>query len=343
MSTRMTSTVGGTGSGPRDRCARDPTISRTSISSSSGGTASIGSARGWLAGIAPLPSVVMITGAPRRSASATRASPAPSAPPPARMAGRAACANRSAAACVSASVGLLRRRHVRQVGPLDRRRAQHRVPTDLERVRARSLVAEEREEHGVDERGHVFRTRRVLGATDDSLDRGVLVGDLVQHASPAAEVGRRHLADDAQHTAPARVGGRQPGGRVEHPRPRHHGAHADAARDPRVAVRHVARGLLVAGVDHPDRRLEREPFVEPVELHARKPEHDVDAPAPQPLDEDLVRRSARSLDVGHEVAADELPPPAASWVWRAGTRVGVGEVLDPRPVDRRRGSLRSGT
>ena len=287
MSTRMTSTVGGTGSGPRERCARDPTISRTSISPSSGGTASIGSARGWLAGTAPLPSVVMITGAPRRSASATRASPAPSAPPPARMAGRAACANRSAAACVSAASGCFGGGTSGRWGhSIAAVRSIVSQPTSS-RVRARSLVAEEREEHGVDERGHVFRTRRVLDATDDSLDRRVLVGDLVQHASPAAEVSRRHLADDAQHTAPARVGGRQPRGRVEHPWPRHHGTHAHPARDPRVAVRHVARGLLVAGVDHPDRGLEREPFVEPVELHARKPEHNVDAPAPQPLDEDL--------------------------------------------------------
>ncbi len=287
MSTRMTSTVGGTGSGPRERCPRDPTIRSTSISPSSGGTASIGRASGWLAGTAPLPSVVMMTGAPSRSASASKGVAGVERTAAGEDGGPRGMRQPIGGKLRQRGVGLLRRRQVGQIRPFDGRRAQHRVPTDLERVGSRSLVAEERTEHGVDECGHVFRTCRVLGATDHSFDHGVLVGDLVQHAAPVAEVGRRHLADDAQHTAAARVGGRQPRGRVEHARPWHHGTHAHASCDARVAVRHVARGLLVAGVDHSDRRLEREPLVQPVELHARKPEHDVDAPTPQPLDEDL--------------------------------------------------------
>ena len=104
-SMRMTSAPGGTGSGPRDRCARDPMTRITSATSNSEGAASIDSASGCDEGIAPFPSVVMRTGAPSRSATWASAVPAPSEPPPATITGWAARANRSEADSTSARAG----------------------------------------------------------------------------------------------------------------------------------------------------------------------------------------------------------------------------------------------
>ncbi len=188
---RITVTSGGTASGPRDRCAREPRISRTSASSNNGGTASSGSASGWLAGIAPLPSVVMTTGAPRRSANATSGAATAERAAAGEDHGALRAGEHAGRFVDQREVGLLRAGHVGLVGPRRRRTTEHGVPAHLERVRPRTLVALERGEHRVDETGDVLGTRRVLGASDDTAQHRLLVGDLVQHAAAATEVRRR--------------------------------------------------------------------------------------------------------------------------------------------------------
>ena len=244
---------GGTASGPRERWAREPRIRRTSASSSNGGTASSGKASGWLAGMAPLPSVVMTTGAPSASANATSAAPPPSAPPPARITGRFASAEHTGRFVDQREVGLLRAGQARAWEATRPRPSGAWCPSPprwREDVDARCRATRRRRR-----RPDRARPRgRVLGPTDHAEQHAVLVGDLVQHATATTEVGGRDLADDAQHAA-SRTHRRLPARPMRSAaRPGNDRAHPHPARDTRVAVGHVARRLLVTSVDDPNAR-----------------------------------------------------------------------------------------
>ncbi len=90
---------------------RVPTASTTSapdtMSSTGGLVVSAPRHSGWSSGIEPRPSTVVTTGAPRRSASATSAGPAPelTTPPPAHSTGRVAAESASATFATASASG----------------------------------------------------------------------------------------------------------------------------------------------------------------------------------------------------------------------------------------------
>ena len=73
---------------------------------------------------------------------------------------------------------------------------------------------------------------------------------LLQRAAALVEDGRR--AAQQNHRRAGRVRVRHAGERVGHARARGDHRHAHAARDPRIGIRGVRGGLLVAGVDDLD-------------------------------------------------------------------------------------------
>jgi hypothetical protein len=105
-----------------------------------------------------------------------------------------------------------------------------------------------------------------------------LVGDLVQHAPAAADRLRVDLTADHQHRRRAGVCGGETREGIGHARAGHGHAHADTGARARVAVGHVARGLLVPRDGERDPAVERSNRVDrPVELHARHGVDPVDA------------------------------------------------------------------
>ena len=117
-----------------------------------------------------------------------------------------------------------------------------------------------------------------------------LVGDVVQVAGVAVDVGQRHLAGDRQHGRVVAVGLRQRRGGVEEAGARHHAIGGRLAGGHGRAERQVGGPLLVAGVDGPDAvGLVVQGIEEGIVLHARQAEQRVDAVRDQPLDDDLGR------------------------------------------------------
>ena len=125
----------------------------------------------------------------------------------------------------------------------------HHVHRHLERDRARPAGRHLRERLGDQARG-VLRRLDPRGPFGQPLHDPELVRDLVQEADAAADVAGRDLAGEAEHRRARAIGGRERRGRVEEARPRHHAIGARPAARRGIAIRHVARRLLVPGHDH---------------------------------------------------------------------------------------------
>ena len=109
-----------------------------------------------------------------------------------------------------------------------------------------------------------------LGHRGDAVE---LVVDLVEQADVLADLLARDLPAEHEHGRRGGVGGAEAGRGIEEPRSGHDERGADVAARPRVAVRHVAGGLLVAGGDEADALLVAQGGHHAVELHAGKTEH----------------------------------------------------------------------
>src|SRR5882724_7293335 len=89
-----------------------------------------------------------------------------------------------------------------------------------------------------------------LGPFDEGAQCRELVRHLVQMAAAFAEEGGRHLSGETQHRLVRSERRQHRGARIEHAGAGHHAEHARAACRPRVAISHIAAGLLVARADH---------------------------------------------------------------------------------------------
>ena len=125
-----------------------------------------------------------------------------------------------------------------------------------------------------------------LGPFQQAAQRGELVRQFVQLPAAAADHHAGHLAGQAQHRRIDAPGGRERGGGVEHAGTGHHGIGGRAAGGAGIAESHVGRGLLVAGIDQAQAvGGAREGVEQAVGLHARQPEHGVDAVAQQAVND----------------------------------------------------------
>jgi hypothetical protein len=88
-----------------------------------------------------------------------------------------------------------------------------------------------------------------LGVIDQPLDDAGLVADLVKLPEIAADIGIGNLADQAEHRNVGGECGEQRRAGIEQARSRHHREGLRLAGRQRRAERHIARALLVAGVD----------------------------------------------------------------------------------------------
>jgi len=139
-----------------------------------------------------------------------------------------------------------------------------------------------------------------------------LIGDVVQIAGVAVDVGERHLAHDCQHRRVVPVGLRKRGCGVEETRTRYHAVGGGFARGHGGAERQIGRALLMAGVDRTDAvRLVVEGIEEGIVLDARQAKQRVDTVCDQPLDDDF----GRSFPAGHRARFSHLVLPAR-WLRR---------------------------
>ena len=115
-----------------------------------------------------------------------------------------------------------------------------------------------------------------LGPFDEGPQGRKLVRHLVQMAAALAEKCRRHLAGQAQHRLVRSERGQQRRAGIEHARAGHHAEYAGPAAGARIAIGHVAAGLLVARADHLQLRL-MEGVEQAIDLRAGQAEHGVDA------------------------------------------------------------------
>ena len=81
---------------------------------------------------------------------------------------------------------------------------------------------------------------------------------------------------------------REPGSGVVQALAQYHQGHTRLARHAGVAIGHVRRGLLVAGCNHADARLIAQRGDNPVHLHTRDAEDDLDTFGHERLDEGLA-------------------------------------------------------
>ncbi len=108
-----------------------------------------------------------------------------------------------------------------------------------------------------------------------------LVRHLVQVTTALAEELRRHLPSQAQHRLVAAERGEHRSARIEHAGAGHHAEHAHLAARARIAIGHVAAGLLMPGADHLQLGLV-EGIEQPVHLCAGQAEHRIDAMGHKP-------------------------------------------------------------
>ncbi len=154
------------------------------------------------------------------------------------------------------------------------------VPRHLQRGRSpasRQHLLKGARDHG----GRDVGIFDALGPFDEGAQGRKLVRHLVQMAAALAEELRRHLAGQAQHRLVAAERGEHRSARVEHAGARHHAEHAHLAARSRVAIGHVAAGLLVPGADHLELRLV-EGIEQSVHLRAGQAEHRIDAMGHKP-------------------------------------------------------------
>ncbi len=104
---------------------------------------------------------------------------------------------------------------------------------------------------------------------------------------------RRHLSGQAQHRLVRSERGQQRRAGVEHAGAGHHAEHAGPAGRARIAIGHVAAGLLVARADHLQLRL-LEGVEQAVDLRAGQAEHGVDAVRDQAADDGFAAGTWKS-------------------------------------------------
>ena len=108
-------------------------------------------------------------------------------------------------------------------------------------------------------------------------------------AAALAEERGRHLAGQAEHRLIAAERGEHRRARVQYARTRHHAEHAGLAGGARVAIGHVAAGLLVPGADHFQLCLMKR-IEQAVDLRAGQAEHSVDAVRHKSTDDSFAAR-----------------------------------------------------
>ena len=106
----------------------------------------------------------------------------------------------------------------------------------------------------------------------------------MEMAAALAEELRRHLSGQAQHRFVRSECREQGCTGVKHARTGHNAEYAGPAGGPRIAVGHVAAGLLVARADHLQLRL-LECVEQAVDLRAGQPEHGVDTMRDKAVDD----------------------------------------------------------
>ena len=144
--------------------------------------------------------------------------------------------------------------------------------------------------------GFVGQMQRLVRSADaggpfrQPLHDAELIGNVMQEARIAVDIGQRHLPAQRQHHGVVAVGIRQRGGRVEKARPRYDAIGGRLAGDRCRAERHVGRPLFMSRVDRFDAvRLVEQRIEERIVLHAGQTIQCVDAVRDQAFDDDVSR------------------------------------------------------
>ena len=172
---------------------------------------------------------------------------------------------------------------IERPGGADLRTLGEHVPRHFQRHRtaaARQHFLKRARDHG----GRDIGIFDALGPFHEGAKRCQLIRHLVQMAAALAQKWRRHLAGQAQHRLVRSECGEQRRTCVEHAGTGHHAEHAGAAGRSRIAIGHVAAGLLVAGADHLQLRL-MEGVEQAVDLRAGQAEHGIDAMRDEAIDD----------------------------------------------------------
>ena len=206
-------------------------------------------ASGCVVGITPLPRRNDDTGACSSSATAWTSAPGPSAPPPTTINGRLAAAQELRRRVDGLRIGTGRRRP-RRGAPIQPRPP---GPTRRSRIpaprRPAGRTAPPRSPAPPPRR--LRRRPDSLAELHDVAQQADLVADFVQMPVPLVDRERRNLPDQPQHRRAHGGSEQQRRRRIQHARPRHHCERLRLAGHQRGAQRHVRRGLLMPGMDHP--------------------------------------------------------------------------------------------
>ena len=179
-----------------------------------------------------------------------------------------------------------------------------------------------------------------VGPFDESAQRRELIRHLVQMAAALAEKRRRHLPGQAQHRLVRSERGEQRSARVEHAGAGHHAEHARPAARARIAVGHVAAGLLVPRADHLELRL-MEGVEQAVDLRAGQAEHGVDAVGDKAADDRFAAgHGSHCHPIACSQAASSTTPLRSTPMPSASTSIDVAGLEIARRIEPRAGAGR---